>query len=89
VKKLENKKVAILVLAIAAALVISVGAAYAYGERTGMQSYVQPGTTNWGGMGPSMMGGSTGYRGMMGNGQYNMQQYMEECMSHYWNSTSP
>ena len=89
---MENKKAAILVLAIVAAVMIAAGGAYAMTGR-GIASYANsyPSTVHWSGMGPSMMGGSAGYRGGMmgaGYGQSSMMEDMQQYMWHYWNSTS-
>ena len=88
---MENKNAAILAMAVAVALVA--GGAYAMGTQAPGNGY-SPGTTYWYGMGPRMMGGPSGYaegmmsghgyyQGMMGNSGYSMYQYME----HYRNST--
>ncbi len=103
VNEMENKKVAILVLAIAAALLIAASATYAMMGRQTQST----GNPYGSGVGPSMMGGSTGYvGGMMGGysgqtggmmGGYGMMgdlsgssmyQYMQQHMWRYWNSTA-
>ena len=90
VKKMENKKAALLVLAVVAAVAVTAGGAYALG----MQSTVAPGTYDGYGGGPSMMGGSYGYHGgMMGAyGQAGypqaMQGYMQQYIWDCWNSTA-
>lgn len=92
---MENKKAAILVLAIVAAVAITASGAYAMGRQTGGTGYSYPSATQgpWTGLGMmggyggypgGMMGGYAGYPGMMGSGGYSMYQYMQ----HYWNSTS-
>ena len=88
---MENKKAAILVLAIVAAVAVTAGGAYAMGRQVSGAGYANYSSgTNYGyRMGPGMMGGYAGgmmggYQGMMGNNGYSMYQYME----HYWNSTS-
>lgn len=91
---MENKTAAILVLAIVAALVVTVSGAYAMGRQTPGVGSSYPYAGYASGMGGSfgypggMMGGygANGGYGMMGegNGQYSMWQYM----SHFWNSTS-
>lgn len=87
---MENKKAAILVLAIVAAVAIAAGGAYAMGRPVTNTGYTYPNSGYRSGMGPSMMGGYGGYSGMMGNGygMYSMHEYMHEYMGHYWNSTS-
>ena len=96
VKKMENKKAMILVLAIAAAVLIAAGGAYAMGRQTGANGSSYPSFVYSHGMGPSMMGGFGGsYGGMMGNhgmagtgyGQP-MMESMEQYMWQYWNSTT-
>lgn len=88
---MENKKAAMLVLAIAAAVIIATGGVYAMAggaaPRTG-SPYSNAGREY--GMGSSMMGGYGGYRGgMMGGWNYpSMWQYMQQFMDHLWNSTS-
>ena len=87
---MENKKAAILVLAVLAAVVVTASGVYAAtgGHSTVPASY--PGAEYGYGMGASMMGGYAGHGGMMGgygmmgNGQYSMPQYMWQ----WWNSTS-
>ena len=92
---MENKKAAILVLAIAAAVAITASGAYAMGRQTGATGYSHPSTTFGSWMGPGMMGGYGGqpggmmggyggYPGMMGSSGYSLYQYMQ----HHWNSTS-
>jgi hypothetical protein len=104
VKKMENKKAMILVLAIAAAVVIATGAVYAAaGRQTATSGGSDLNGSFMSGMGPSMMGGfggTAGYgsgmmggRGMMGAGygpssMSSMMQDMRQDMSRYWNSTS-
>lgn len=88
---MENKKAAILVLAIAAAVAITAGGAYAMGRQTTNNFSPYAGTHYTSGMGSGMMGGYAGgmmggyngYSGMMGSGSP-MYQYIR----HYWNSTS-
>jgi hypothetical protein len=91
---LENKKAAILVLALVAAVVVTASGIYAMGARTTGQGYAGPITGIRSGMGPSMMSGSFGRAGgmmggygMMGYGQSSMQD-MRESMWHYWNFTA-
>ena len=92
---MENKKAAILVLAIAAAVAITASGVYAMGRQTGGTGYSNPSATygSWMGSGMmggfgghpgGMMGGYSGYPGMMGSGGLSMYQYMQR----YWNSTS-
>ncbi len=88
---MENKKTAILVLAILAAVVVTASGVYAANPQNAGAGSPYSGASYRYGMGPSMMGGYGGFPGgmmggygMMGNGQYWMQQYM----SQYWNSTS-
>ncbi len=92
---MENTKAAILVLAIAAALIVTATGAYAMG-RVGNNTGTYPNTAYGAGMGPSMMGGSYGYaggmmggHGMMGawNGTGSMHEYMEQYCP-YYNSTA-
>lgn len=95
---MENKKAAILVLAMVAAVAITTGATYAMMDSQGTYAgAASPSTTYGSGMGPWMMGGYSGRAGgmmggygMMGNanGMSSMYQYMEQYMSRYWNSTS-
>ena len=90
---MENKRAAILVLVIVAAVAITAGGAYAMGRQTSGRWY-SPGANYGYGMGSWMTGGSAGYGGMMGGygghsgmmGSYGtpMYQYMER----YWNSTN-
>ncbi len=99
---MENGRVAVLVLAVAAALVVGSAATYAMmGRQTSGAVSPYGGNVNGYGMGPSMMRGSTGFqggmmgeRGMMGawNGtslMYEHMQQMHDYMQHYWNSTTP
>lgn len=83
---MENKKAAILVLAIVAAVAIAGSGVYAMGYRSGEagDSYPSGPYGSW--VGPGMMGGFSGYHGGMtgGYGGYLMHEYMQQ----YWNSTS-
>jgi hypothetical protein len=91
VKKMENKRVAILVLAIAAALVIASTATYAMMARqTSGTGNPYGSTTNGYGVGRSMMGGSTGYAGgMMGGSSGRAGGMMGGYgMMGAWNGTS-
>ena len=96
---MENKKAAIIALAVAATLILTVNGVNAMMVRTTTattNSY--PNTTYRSGMGPVMMGGgSTAYRGGMMNGygmmgagysESSMMREMQQYMWHYWNSTS-
>ena len=93
VKKMESKRAAILVLAIAAAVAIVAGGAYAMGPRASGNGYSTSASYGYR-TGPGMMGGYGGYAGwmmggygahwgMMGDNGYPMYQYMDR----YWNST--
>lgn len=91
---MENKKAAILVLAVVAAVAITAGGVYALGGQAGRTGYSVPGSSYGPWMGPGMTGryggspggmmGGYGYPGMMGSGGHWMYQYMQQ----YWNSTS-
>ncbi len=96
---MENKKAAILVLAIVAAVIVTASGAYAMGRQATSQAAPYTGAYPYG-MGPGMMGGfggPAGYRGgmmggygMMGywNGTGATQQCPRDYMWQYWNSTS-
>lgn len=87
---MENKTVAILVLAMVTAVVITAGAAYAMGRQNSGQTGNYPNQSYQRGMGPSMMGGAQGFRGMMG-GYWMMDQFNGTYpggMCRYWNATS-
>ncbi|MDE1853840.1 MAG: hypothetical protein KGI38_08870 [Thaumarchaeota archaeon] len=91
---MENKKAAILVLAIVAAVVVTASGAYAMGRQAPGAGSSYPGTTYRSGMGPSMMGGSAGYAGgMMGGhgmmGAWDSTGSMQQYMWRYWNSSIP
>ena len=101
---MENKKATILVLAIVAAVIVTASGAYAMGRQAPGVGSSYPSTTYRSGMGPSMMGGLSGYtggmmggstgyaQGMMGGhgmmGAWNGTNSMQQYMWHYWNSTS-
>lgn len=89
---MENKRAALLALAVAAAVVIATGAAYAAGRQAGPTANYIPSQTPRYGMGPSMMGGYGRYSGMMGShwmtGNVNGTSFMYQYMRQYWNSTS-
>ena len=94
---MENKKAAILVLAIIAALIVTASGAYAMGRGGNSAAGLSSGITGRSGIGPSMMGGSTGNSGGMMGGNGMMRSgggmgstcgYMGECMDRYWNSTA-
>ncbi len=90
VNEMENKKAAILVLAIAAALLIAASATYAMMSRQTQST----GSPYGSGTGPSMMGGSAGYSGGMmgGYGGYSGMMGGHGMMGGYgasWNGTSP
>ena len=82
---MENKKAAILVLAIVAAVAITAGGAYAMGSQGVGNGYTYPSTAHGPQMGPGMMGGHGGFQGVMGSAGHWMYQFMERC----WNSTFP
>lgn len=65
---MENKTAAILVVAMAVAALIAAGGVYAMvGRQAAVTGNAYPGTAYGSGVGPSMMGWSTGYAGgMMG-----------------------
>ena len=100
---MENKRAAILALAIAAVVALAAGATYAAvgrpmtGSPDSNTGYAYgTGQSMMGGGAGGMMGGYGGYSGMMGshgmmgnvNGSSSMYQYMEQYMGRYWNSTS-
>ncbi len=66
VSEMKSKTVAMLVLAVVGALIITAGGAYAMGRQTNSQVGNYPGYAYGSGMGPSMMGSGSGHRGMMG-----------------------
>jgi hypothetical protein len=91
---MENKTAAILVLAIAAAVIVTASGAYAMSRQTAVQGNTYPSVAFGSGMGP--WGGSVGHQGgMMGDqgghgmmmGSWSGQQSMQQYMWHYWNST--
>ena len=87
---MENKKAAILVLAIVAAVAIAASGAYAMmGRQTAGPGSSYSNTTYRSGMGPSMMGGSFGYSGgMMGrSGGYAGGMMGGYGMMGTWNGT--
>ena len=91
VKSLENKKVAILVLAVSAAVLIATSGAYAMGRQTAVTGNSYPGTTYGYGMGQSMMGGSSAFSGGMMGG---FSGHAGGMMGGYgmmgsWNGTNP
>lgn len=93
---MENKKAAVLVLAILAAVAITASGVYAMGRQAVGTGSSYPIAGYGSGVSPWMMGGSSGQAGgMMGgygmmrdvNGMGSMYQYMQQYMSRYWNST--
>ena len=87
---MENKTAAILVLAIVATLIVTASGAYAMGRGGNSVAGLNSGTTQRSGMGPSMMGGSTGNAGWMmrsGGGMGSAFGHRGDCMDRYWNST--
>ncbi len=92
---MENKKAAILILAIVAAVIVTASGAYAMGRQTTTQTSSYSGATYPSGMGPGMMGtfgGQANHHGMMGG--YGMMSngaspcWCPEYAEHYLNSTS-
>ena len=74
---MENKKAAILVLAIVAAVAITAGGAYAMGSQGVGNGYTYPSTAHGPQMGPGMMGGNWGFQGVMGSAGHWKNQFKQ------------
>ena len=82
-KKMEKKTAAILVLALAAAVAVTAGGAYALGAQAGPSGspyYGHGMMSGWGGYPGGMMGGASG--------RYGMFQYMQQRAWGWLNYTS-
>ncbi len=92
---MENKKAAILILAIVAAVIVTASGAYAMGRQVTTQANSYSGATYPSGMGPGMMnsfGGQMNHHGMMyGYGVMSdgtFPYWCPEYAEHHLNSTS-